>query len=58
VAVEDGQLLLAVPDLYFREWVEEHYGPMVSAVARELGLQGVRWVLPTDGRHAVTSASR
>ncbi len=54
--VEDGHLLLAVPDLYFREWVEEHYGPMVSAVARELGLLGVRWVLPTDTRHAATSA--
>jgi hypothetical protein len=50
VEVEDGHLLLAVPDLYFRQWVEEHYGPTVSAVAKELGLHGVRWVLPTDAR--------
>ncbi len=56
VEVEDGHLLLAVPDLYFRQWVEEHYGPMVSAVARDLGLLGVRWVLPADTRHVATSA--
>ena len=55
VEVVDGHLLLAVPDLYFRQWVEEHYGPMVSAVARDLGLQGVRWVLPTEARQIAAS---
>lgn len=50
VEVVDGHLLLSVPDLYFRQWVEEHYGPMVNLVAQDLGLQGVRWVLPTDTR--------
>ncbi len=43
VAVEDGHLVLAVPDPYFRQWVEEHYGQMVEHAVRDLGLGGVRW---------------
>jgi hypothetical protein len=50
VAVEDGHLVLAVPDLYFRQWVEEHYGQMVELVVRDFGLGGVRWRVPA---HAV-----
>jgi hypothetical protein len=45
VDIEDGQLVLAVPDRYFLQWVDEHYGQMVEGVARELGLQGVRWLV-------------
>ena len=45
VDMEDGHLVLAVPDRYFLQWVEEHYGQMVEGVARELGLQGVRWLV-------------
>ena len=48
VDVEDGHLMLAVPDRYFRQWVEEHYGQMVEGAARELGLRGVRWLLPEE----------
>jgi hypothetical protein len=43
--VEDGHLVLAVPDRYFLQWVDEHYGQMVQGVARDLGLQGVRWLV-------------
>lgn len=49
VEVEDGHLVLAVPDRYFRQWVEEHYGQLVEHVARDFGLMGVRWVLPARG---------
>jgi len=45
VDVEDGHLVLAVPDRYFLQWVDEHYGQMVQGVARDLGLQGVRWLV-------------
>jgi len=48
VDVEDGHLMLAVPDRYFRQWVEEHYGQMVEGAARELGLRGVRWLLAEE----------
>jgi hypothetical protein len=48
VGVEDGLLVLSVPDLYFRQWVEEHYGEVVEHVVRDFGLGGVRWLLPTD----------
>lgn len=58
VAVEDGELVLAVPDLYFRQWVEEHYGPLVNLVAQQLGLRGVRWVLPVDARASLKGAHR
>jgi hypothetical protein len=50
VAVEDGRLLLAVPDVYFRQWVEENYGPLVERVVLDQGLGGVRWLLPEDAR--------
>jgi chromosomal replication initiator protein len=46
--VEDGYLLLAVPDLYFRQWVEEHYGQTVDQLVRDFGLLGVRWQLPVQ----------
>jgi len=46
VAVEDGRLVLAVPDLYFRQWVEENYGELVDLLVRDFGLVGVRWMLP------------
>jgi hypothetical protein len=52
VDVEDGYLVLEVPDLYFRQWVEEHYGQTVESTARELGLRGVRWLLPGEARAA------
>lgn len=56
VEVEDGLLVLSVPDLYFRQWVEEHYGAVVEHAARELGLRGVRWVLrPGRGEGLVAS---
>jgi hypothetical protein len=45
VDVEHGHLMLAVPDLYFRQWVEEHYGQMVDLLVRDFGLLGVRWLL-------------
>ncbi|QRK06218.1 hypothetical protein JQX13_39860 [Archangium violaceum] len=48
VDVEDGYLVLSVPDLYFRQWVQEHYGQMVDQLARELGLVGVRWLLASN----------
>jgi hypothetical protein len=50
VAVEEGRLLLAVPDVYFRQWVEENYGPLVERVVLDQGLMGVRWLLPEDAR--------
>ncbi len=50
VDVEDGRLLLAVPDVYFRQWVEENYGPLVERVVLDQGLVGVRWLLPEDAR--------
>lgn len=50
VDVEDGRLLLAVPDVYFRQWVEENYGPLVERVVLDQGLMGVRWLLPEDAR--------
>ncbi|WP_375759109.1 DnaA N-terminal domain-containing protein [Corallococcus exercitus] len=43
VGVEDGHLVLAAPDAYFRQWVEEQYGSLMEAEARSLGLKGVRW---------------
>jgi hypothetical protein len=43
VGVEDGRLVLEVPDAHFRQWVQEHYGQMVERLARELGLEGVCW---------------
>lgn len=43
VDVEDGRLVLAVPDQHFRQWVQEHYGPMVERLARDFGLEGVSW---------------
>nr|WP_253910491.1 DnaA N-terminal domain-containing protein [Pyxidicoccus fallax] len=43
VDVQDGRLILGVPDVYFRQWVEENYGPMVDLLVRECGLQGVDW---------------
>ncbi|WP_434391409.1 DnaA N-terminal domain-containing protein [Melittangium boletus] len=48
VDVEDGVLVLAVPDAYFRQWVEENYGELVRAVVRDVGLDGVRWCLATE----------
>ncbi|WPB82750.1 DnaA N-terminal domain-containing protein [Archangium violaceum] len=45
VGVEDGRLVLEVPDAHFRQWVQEHYGQMVEQLARELGLEGVCWRL-------------
>jgi hypothetical protein len=55
VDVEDGHLVLAVPDPYFRQWVQEHYGEMVDVLVRELGLEGVRWLLadPAQQRDCV-----
>jgi hypothetical protein len=53
VDVEDGHLLLAVPDLYFRQWVEEHYGQTVEQLVRDLGLLGVRWQLPAQAAGAI-----
>jgi hypothetical protein len=43
VDVEDGRLVLEVPDAHFRQWVQEHYGQMVEQLVRELGLEGVCW---------------
>ncbi|MFL5353218.1 DnaA N-terminal domain-containing protein [Archangium sp.] len=48
VDVEDGHLVLSAPDLYFRQWVEAHYGPMVDLLVQDVGLLGVRWRLPED----------
>jgi hypothetical protein len=48
VDVEDGHLVLAVPDLYFRQWVEENYGELVDLLVRDVGLRGVRWLLPAQ----------
>ena len=48
VDVRDGRLILAVPDVYFRQWVEENYGALVDALIRDCGLMGVRWRLPSD----------
>ncbi|WP_257456629.1 DnaA N-terminal domain-containing protein [Archangium lipolyticum] len=50
--VRDGHLMLAVPDLYFRQWVEEHYGQTVELLVRDFGLLGVRWVLPAQAAGA------
>jgi chromosomal replication initiation ATPase DnaA len=55
VDVEDGHLVLEVPDAYFRQWVEENYGPLVEGLVKESGLAGVRWRLahsPDAGRKA------
>jgi hypothetical protein len=58
VDVEDGRLVLAVPDRYFHQWVEEHYGQMVDLVVRDFGLRGVRWLLPAHvEERQVASAS-
>ncbi|WP_164014285.1 DnaA N-terminal domain-containing protein [Pyxidicoccus trucidator] len=46
VDVEDGRLILSVPDVYFRQWVEENYGPLVELLVRDCGLLGVRWLVP------------
>ncbi|AFE05420.1 hypothetical protein COCOR_03763 [Corallococcus coralloides DSM 2259] len=43
VGLEDGHLVLAAPDAYFRQWVEEQYGALMEAEVRSLGLDGVRW---------------
>ncbi|QSQ19051.1 hypothetical protein JY651_27280 [Pyxidicoccus parkwayensis] len=43
VDVEDGRLILAVPDVYFRQWVEENYGALVELLVRDCGLLGVSW---------------
>jgi hypothetical protein len=48
VDVEDGLLVLSAPDLYFHQWVEAHYGPMVELLVQDVGLLGVRWRLPED----------
>nr|WP_232536775.1 hypothetical protein [Cystobacter fuscus] len=53
--VEDGHLVLAAPDAYFHQWVEENYGPLVEGLVKETGLAGVRWRLagsPDAGRQA------
>ncbi|MFY0577056.1 DnaA N-terminal domain-containing protein [Cystobacter fuscus] len=55
VDVEDGHLVLAAPDAYFRQWVEENYGPLVEGLVKEAGLVGVRWRSsgsPDAGRQA------
>ncbi|MFP2910688.1 DnaA N-terminal domain-containing protein [Pyxidicoccus sp. 3LFB2] len=49
VDVQDGRLILAVPDVYFRQWVEENYGSLVESLIRDCGLLGVRWLLPDAG---------
>ncbi|MCP3140315.1 DnaA N-terminal domain-containing protein [Pyxidicoccus xibeiensis] len=43
VDVEEGRLILGVPDVYFRQWVEENYGAMVDLLVRDCGLLGVAW---------------
>ncbi|WP_338263691.1 hypothetical protein [Corallococcus caeni] len=43
VGLEDGHLVLAAPDAYFRQWVDEQYGSLMQSEARSLGLHGVRW---------------
>jgi hypothetical protein len=56
VGVEDGHLVLSVPDLYFRQWVEEHYGQVVEHAVRDFGLGGVRWLLPADEERTAAGA--
>lgn len=60
VDVEDDRLVLAVPDVYFRQWVEENYGPLVELLVRDCGLRGVTWRLAGDegAREAATGLSR
>jgi hypothetical protein len=60
VDVQDGRLILAVPDVYFRQWVEENYGALVDALIRDCGLVGVRWRLPSDedSQEAATDMAR
>ncbi|QSQ25597.1 hypothetical protein JY651_11975 [Pyxidicoccus parkwayensis] len=52
VDVDDGRLLLAVPDVYFRQWVEENYGALVDTLVRDCGLMGVRWQVPGEDHAA------
>ncbi|MCP3138290.1 DnaA N-terminal domain-containing protein [Pyxidicoccus xibeiensis] len=47
VDVQDGCLILAAPDVYFRQWVEENYGPVVEQLVRDCGLRGVTWRVGT-----------
>ncbi|ATB33928.1 DnaA N-terminal domain-containing protein [Melittangium boletus] len=57
VDVEEGALVLAVPDAYFLQWVEENYGELVEGLVREFGLAGVRWSLATpDAERRATGA--
>jgi chromosomal replication initiation ATPase DnaA len=53
--VEDEHLVLAVPDLYFRQWVQEHYGEMVDLLVRKHGLAGVRWLLAESSEQQRTA---
>lgn len=48
VEVRDGWLRLDCADVYFRDWVSEHYAAMVDDAARAVGLAGVRWVLASE----------
>ena len=48
VDVEDGTLVLAVPDAYFRQWVEDNYGALVQGLVRDFGLAGVRWTVADE----------
>ena len=43
VDVAEGRLILSVPDIYFRQWVEENYGALVDVLVRDCGLAGVTW---------------
>ena len=60
VDVEDGRLILSVPDVYFRQWVEENYGSLVDVLVRDCGLLGVRWRLPAgeDAPEAAAGSPR
>src|SRR5450755_1414789 len=38
VALRDGQLVLGVPDRFFRDWVDDHYRPLLEeALLRLVG---------------------
>jgi hypothetical protein len=60
VDVEDGRLILAVPDVYFRQWVEENYGSLLEQLVRDCGLRGVAWRVGSDAAvpEAATGGSR
>jgi hypothetical protein len=55
VDVQDGRLILDVPDVYFRQWVEENYGALVELLVRDCGLVGVDWRV--GGREDVPEAA-